>query len=398
MVIAFNNIKACEMGLHQSKEVSGPESPDLRRLSLSSILDPEDDVSTFPAPHPVNEMDDLSAALAIQLLLEDSERLSSELKGNSTEEWVSDAALALSFYTAELEQNSIIIADRQMTRSIDAAVQPWRSVLAGLEHRGSRDLEVGQRLGGPSVRPADIARRGPANAESEDESAVGLGGPYLKKGRCAACYDNKVFFCLARTPCGHEYCKGCLTDLFKCAMIDESLFPPRCCSQPIPPATVRSFLTAELIDQFEKKKIEFGTSNRTYCSSPRCSAFITMENIEGDSGTCLDCNTVTCTICKATGHEGDCPADTGLHQVLATAAVNGWQRCYSCRRVVELDTGCNHMTYVFSLVYITNSTNEQQMHMSCSILLRVWRTMEDVPLRPMGRRQPPHPRPTSRRP
>jgi hypothetical protein len=32
--------------------------------------------------------------------------------------------------------------------------------------------------------------------------------------------------------------------------------------------------------------------------------------------------------------------------VLQTADENGWQRCYSCRRLVELDLGCNHITFV----------------------------------------------------
>jgi hypothetical protein len=35
-----------------------------------------------------------------------------------------------------------------------------------------------------------------------------------------------------------------------------------------------------------------------------------------------------------------------LQQLLEFANANEWQRCYSCKTIVELDTGCNHMTYV----------------------------------------------------
>jgi len=65
-----------------------------------------------------------------------------------------------------------------------------------------------------------------------------------------------------------------------------------------------------------------------------------------EQATCPDCSTVTCTLCKAASHRGDCPADTVLQQVLQTADENRWQRCYSCRRLVELDIGCNHITFV----------------------------------------------------
>ncbi|KAF7920911.1 hypothetical protein EAE99_007763 [Botrytis elliptica] len=60
------------------------------------------------------------------------------------------------------------------------------------------------------------------------------------------------------------------------------------------------------------KKVEFDTPNRTYCSNPLCSAFIHPESIINEQATCLDCSTITCTLCKATAHGGDCPADTAL--------------------------------------------------------------------------------------
>ncbi|CAK96785.1 uncharacterized protein An08g11650, partial [Aspergillus niger] len=37
--------------------------------------------------------------------------------------------------------------------------------------------------------------------------------------------------------------------------------------------------------------------------------------------------------------------DSESHGKVATAQENGWQRCFSCWRMVELDHGCNHMTF-----------------------------------------------------
>jgi len=340
-------------------------------------------MAAFPRSNPFDGMDDLSAALAIRLLLEDSEQLSIKSKGKSREGEVSDAELALEYFEEDLGKASVIISDRQMTKSIGIAVQTDGNVLTELlsqEREAGCDREFALRLGGQTVPPripwivssaerddelpGELSARfvssptpndesgGPANADSEDESckpaSSGFGPPYRdsKKHRCTACQEYQELLKIARAPCGHEYCEDCLRNLFESSMTDESLFPPRCCKQPIPPGAVRIFLTRELIDQYELKKVEFGTTNRTYCSSLRCSVFLRKEDIEGDRGTCQDCGIVTCTMCKAEAHQGDCPADVNLQLVLATAAENEWQRCYSCRRLVELDTGCNHITYV----------------------------------------------------
>ena len=141
-------------------------------------------------------------------------------------------------------------------------------------------------------------------------------------------------------PCQHEYCRDCIRDLFSASLTDESLFPPRCCRQNIPLKAVSIFLTKEIKKEFEKKKVEFGTPNRTYCSRPTCSTFIKAENIVDEIAFCPDCTRQTCSVCKSEAHEGeDCPNDTALQQTLDLANESGWQRCYSCRRMVELDIG-----------------------------------------------------------
>lgn len=162
--------------------------------------------------------------------------------------------------------------------------------------------------------------------------------------QCASCMENKPFDQAACAPCDHEYCQGCLQDLFRACLTDESLYPPRCCRQPIILAAVRFFLNPELFHAYEQKKIEYDTPNRTYCFVPTCSTFIQSENIAGDCGKCSDCGTITCTICKAAEHNGDCPADPSTHAVLELAASEGWQMCLHCRRLIQLDTGCYHIT------------------------------------------------------
>ena len=149
------------------------------------------------------------------------------------------------------------------------------------------------------------------------------------KGRRVACGDAKEFFEVARVPCknGHEYCRDCLAQLFQLSITDESLFPPRCSSEPILLQRVRFFLPSDLAIEFEAKEPELSTRNRTYCHDRTCATCIPAHAIENDIASCPQCYRTTCTMCKHTSHSGDCPQDTALQQLLETANAAQWQRC-----------------------------------------------------------------------
>lgn len=170
--------------------------------------------------------------------------------------------------------------------------------------------------------------------------------PAREHRQCTSCDTRQPLGNVYQAPCGHHYCQDCLHTLFELSITDETLFPPRCCRQQMPLATVKLYLNADLMQSFEEKSIEWRSTDRTYCSQPTCSSFIPAENISNERADCPTCSTRTCTICKNQAHDGDCPQDLATQQVLETARGQGWQRCFNCRRLVELDVGCNHMTYV----------------------------------------------------
>lgn len=136
---------------------------------------------------------------------------------------------------------------------------------------------------------------------------------------------------------------ACETFFIAC-LTDETLFPPRCCRQLIPLDSVRGFISDDLAASFQRRQAELTTTDRTYCSSSTCSTFIPQDLIQGDRASCPDCSAVTCAICKFAEHPGDCPQDSALQELQTAAQANGWRRCFSCRRFVELVVGCNHMT------------------------------------------------------
>lgn len=329
--------------------------------------------------HGVNELenlDDATAALVLQLQAQDLEELFSANKGKGRDGQYSDADIAVTTYQQELQDGHRILADRWMSRSLTRAVIADAALLRAAiadEETAASDRDLAHRFAGLDAPCAAVEQTADAlddgfvsrltalYVSSATDDVTGLRDhgpssagslawtvskqlpyaiPYLQ---CTICDSNTPLSNVFQTPCGHHYCQECLHTLFEMSTSDENLFPPRCCRQKIPLPTARLYLSPKLVQTFEKKSIEFKTSDRTYCSQPTCSTFIASAHIAGEQATCTACTTKTCTICKNESHDGDCPEDTATQQVLDTAREQGWQRCYNCRRVVELDVGCNHM-------------------------------------------------------
>jgi hypothetical protein len=317
------------------------------------------------------DIDEQTADLIIRLQRADAESYSSSHKGKSREGEFSDEGLAFQLYKQELESIAYAIqTDRQISmdtvsqgyvakRDCDVAHRltegaaisntenPETNSKAQLQHDGSLTKLATLYVSGPkeSQQVGRLDSGGNGDVEPFSCAATRV-NPSSVSRLCEACWEERKSFDVIRLPCRHEYCGGCLEDIYRASMTDESRYPPRCCRQDIPITLAQPFLSSQLVQDFKKKKIEFETPNRTYCWSPKCSAFICAQNIRGEVATCLDCGSRTCTICKVAAHKGDCPNDTALQQLLRSAAKNGWQRCYSCSRVVELSYGCYHMTSV----------------------------------------------------
>ncbi|KAK3365181.1 hypothetical protein B0T24DRAFT_427321 [Lasiosphaeria ovina] len=153
-------------------------------------------------------------------------------------------------------------------------------------------------------------------------------------------------------PCGHTYCSNCLAVMVSQSTVDESKMPPRCCTQPIPGPVVKAILSREQQQRFLKAVQQYSTpwESRMFCPNAMCSEFIPpatkIDPKHPFETTCKACNTRACTMCKRHAHRlgQDCPKDQELEAVLQMGEKSGWKRCYKCRTLVELATGCTHMT------------------------------------------------------
>jgi hypothetical protein len=124
---------------------------------------------------------------------------------------------------------------------------------------------------------------------------------------CVICGDPIRAANSFHAPCTHRYCRGCIVDLVESATRDEALFPLRCCHQSFELADIRPFLTSHLFRRMSDKALEFGTpsSNRVYCTSATCSAFLGPASGGRMNIVCPQCQTIVCSACKNVAHAND---------------------------------------------------------------------------------------------
>ncbi|KAM5343528.1 hypothetical protein ACJ41O_012065 [Fusarium nematophilum] len=146
---------------------------------------------------------------------------------------------------------------------------------------------------------------------------------------------------VANLSCSHAWCHTCLAEFVEAATKDESLFPLHCCGKLVPVDANSSIFTHRVLKGFIAKKLEYGTKDRAYCHKSACSAFLPADAIADSVGTCVECKHQTCVACNGAAHPGeDCPKDAAAQELLDAAKKEGWQQCPSCKRVVELESGC----------------------------------------------------------
>lgn len=358
-------------------------------------------------------MDDPSLELIIRLQLEDADSLveNEHVKGGKN-----DDTAVFQIYRSELRA---LEADRRLCEIIARGEEPGNS-----DDNVPMDSEPalvfrGQRQSSPDPRrtttaeaeddeeediysaPAEEAsvKEAPPNemqeARDTDELWPKIDKPRqespiqgVKTPECVACSEvsNHALvtgLSFAHCPCDHWYCSDCLSALFIHSLTDESLFPPRCCTVAIPVDDFQEFLTPPVVKQFHEKEVEYNTLDRTYCHQLECSAFIPAP-MQEQNVSCPACSEWTCTSCKGVAHEGeDCPEDSSSKEILQLARERGWQRCFNCHRMVELNTGCNHISE-FSSPLATFlgvcSPFGTSLPMRSGVLLPLRRTLEELSL------------------
>ncbi|TDZ20541.1 hypothetical protein Cob_v006699 [Colletotrichum orbiculare MAFF 240422] len=289
-----------------------------------------------------DDIDDETLRLVLQIQLEDLESIKQSSKGKTRQGEFSDADIAVEAYKSELKTRILLASDRCMCKSIAKANQldgRLVSILASQEKQAARDREAALRLsrGGKIEQdPHTDATQGKPSAEVDEELLSKLKSLYVSTDD----YDDDDILDQAESSTWAAS-RGQTADATS-AVKREKRMCNSCLSNYI---VTDLLLSSKLIGEFQAKAVEFSTPNRTYCHKPTCSTFIPKEFIKDDIAFCQRCGYRTCVMCKGAEHKNqDCAQDTLTQSLLQVAAANGWQRCLSCRRIVELDHGCYHIT------------------------------------------------------
>jgi hypothetical protein len=130
---------------------------------------------------------------------------------------------------------------------------------------------------------------------------------------------------------------------------DTSLFLPHCYEKPLPIERRRERVLKDEIKAFDIRIEELSANNPTYCSNLACAKFIQQRNIRDNVGACIYCTQTTCTVCSSEEHHEElCPQDKDTILLKKEAERRKWRQCNNCRNLVELRSGCYHITYVVS--------------------------------------------------
>lgn len=191
----------------------------------------------------------------------------------------------------------------------------------------------------------------PNNPQIESIDATSSGEPLLQTGpslqetlTCTSCGDENDTISFT-APCKHTYCDDCLAPYVKSALELVGVFPPVCCNLPITLQSARAHLPDDLAERYQEKHLAILASCSLSCAQSGCCVVIPSERIVDGVGHCAACNNYTCAKCRLQGHKQEpCPTDEEQREVRDLAKKQGWQTCYRCNNMIELNFGCNHMT------------------------------------------------------
>jgi hypothetical protein len=306
-------------------------------------------------------------------------------KGKHAVDRVPDLEVAYMNYVAEIESHLSFLNDLKLAHSIANAVATDAQAIEEIiskETQSAEDHRVAVHLsnGDNEFEPPPPYVENPEGIDEKDELArrfeyllvsdlqeaerddqEGESGPSVpyaqsqatalqkltdEQFECVSCTEKFRFGKIVTLKCDHRYCGACLKRVIMRGVSEHNLayLPPRCCQVPFPFGLIVKCLTEKELEDFQNAEEEKGTLEKTYCTNRDCGRFVSPKFIKAGKAVCPRCNARTCSMCENPYHPGDCPADVDLQTTLRLGEEREWQRCYSCRSLVAIEYGCNHIT------------------------------------------------------
>ncbi|KAL6276265.1 hypothetical protein ACE6H2_019866 [Prunus campanulata] len=166
--------------------------------------------------------------------------------------------------------------------------------------------------------------------------------------------------------CHHKYCLACMKHHVEVNLRSGIVAqcPHKDCKCEVNIITCKKFLSPELADiMIERiKESSIPVTEKVYCAFPMCSALMSKTEVLEHTKTsfvseggrkCMKCQRYFCVNCKVPWHydmncydyQGSETYSLTEEQLLKSLAMMKlWRQCSNCKHMVELDSGCYHIT------------------------------------------------------
>ncbi|XP_007204931.2 probable E3 ubiquitin-protein ligase rbrA [Prunus persica] len=201
----------------------------------------------------------------------------------------------------------------------------------------------------------------------QSTSSAGTCKAMSVKETCLICFeDTPIARMFSIGTCHHKYCLACMKHHVEVNLQSGIVAqcPHKDCKCEVNIITCKKLLSPELADiMIERiKESSIPVTEKVYCAFPMCSALMSKKEVLEHTKTsfvseggrkCMKCQRYFCVNCKVPWHcdmscydyqrsETNSLAEEQLLKSLAIKKL--WRQCSKCKHMVELDSGCYHIT------------------------------------------------------
>ena len=235
--------------------------------------------------------------------------------------------------------------------------------------RGQRPKALARKLAESALGSERVVRRTQSRGISGDRSHAGRSRNPLPCAICLEMHPPQSVHTVRA--CGHTFCNTCLSKHVQ-VKVHENQLPVRCpqpdCEQLLSQPELEQLSDEETLALLARRQVEnaIPPSERFYCPYNDCSTLQLLPHphpppLASTSAApsvgeveCMACYRQICADCRVPWHAGmscdefqELPAQLSKHgdaKVLNLARSKKWQRCQKCGEMVELRSGCFHIT------------------------------------------------------
>lgn len=170
---------------------------------------------------------------------------------------------------------------------------------------------------------------------------------------CGICYEEVTApWSLPKDQHSHVYCKGCAVEYVNSLVVDgkvdKIVCPGVTCGLVFQENDLKGLIDANMYEKYHRFKLRndlLKDPTLRWCSEPNCPGYM-HGSPSSPQMTCPVCASVHCFLCGSKWHSGQSCDQVQDQEYKAWASQHEIQLCPQCKRPVEKNAGCNHMTCV----------------------------------------------------